>query len=331
MVARKKKSLNEILESAASMLDTSDDFRVLRRLKERDEFTPCPSSVRPSKLVIIDTETTGRDHAVDKIIEIGFLVCRYSPVTGEIFDVVATYNALEDPGMSISPEASAVNGITDEMVKGLKIDDDKVYELVHDASLVIAHNSMFDRPFLEERLPIFKKLPWGCSRMQVAWEAEHLPAKLQYLANEFGFFYDAHRAEVDCRALLEVIRSPLPVTEGTAFQQILKARDQETFRVWAVNSPFSSKDALKARGYRWSGGDDGVNPKAWNRSDLNKAELEAELEFLKAEVYRTAPSFKLTLDRVNCFNRYSTSQVTREEILVENAFSDMAAAMPKTR
>jgi DNA polymerase-3 subunit epsilon len=75
--------------------------------------------------------------------------------------------------------------------------------LVDGAALVIAHNSRFDRSFLEQRFPIFENLPWGCSFAQVNCVAEGLGVqKLHYIAFQFGFFFDALRAEADCMALL---------------------------------------------------------------------------------------------------------------------------------
>ena len=33
-------------------------------------------------------------------------------------------------------------------------------------------------------------------------------------------------------------------------------------RIWAVGSAFEAKDSLRARGYRWNGGEDG-RPRSW--------------------------------------------------------------------
>jgi DNA polymerase-3 subunit epsilon len=54
-------------------------------------------------------------------------------------------------------------------------------------------------------------------------------------------------------------------------------------RVWAVQSPFDLKDALKRRGYRWSDGSDG-RPRSWY-VDVEESALAEEIVFLKAEIY----------------------------------------------
>jgi len=67
----------------------------------------------------------------------------------------------------------------------------------------------------------------------------------------YGFFYDGHRAEVDCHALLEVLAQPFGESGGTALKSLLDSARGPSFRLWANNSPFESKDALKKRGYWW--------------------------------------------------------------------------------
>jgi hypothetical protein len=49
------------------------------------------------------------------------------------------------------------------------------------------------------------------SMRQVPWEEEGLgSAKLGYLLNRFGFFFDDHRAMADCRAVLHLLSLRLP-------------------------------------------------------------------------------------------------------------------------
>ena len=69
-----------------------------------------------------------------------------------------SFGDLEDPGIPITPEITEITGITNEMVAGKRIDDAQVVELVSGACIVIAHNLKFDRPFLEQRFPVFEAL-----------------------------------------------------------------------------------------------------------------------------------------------------------------------------
>ena len=125
--------------------------------------------------------------------------------------------------------------------------------------------------------------------------------KLGYLAAEAGFFYDRHKAAEDCAAVIELLARPLPTSGALALAKLLEAARQPTSRIWAVNSPFETKDTLKARGYRWNDGADG-RPKAWY-VDVPETTREAELAWLYREIYKRPVD--LRIERVTAFSRYS--------------------------
>ena len=150
------------------------------------------------------------EFGTDKIVELGLVIFEYEKTSGQVGRALGSYDGLEDPGMAIPPSATAVHGITDEMVAGQKLNEEAIAQLMDGVALVIAHNAGFDRRFVEERLPGFARLPWACSFREIPWAEVGLGSgKLEYLAYQYGFFYDGHRAEIDCRALLEVLRRPL--------------------------------------------------------------------------------------------------------------------------
>ena len=66
----------------------------------------------------------------------------------------------------------------------------------------------------------------------------------------------------DCFALLEVLDRKVRGETNSPFAELYTASKQSRVRIFAENSPYDSKDQLKARGYRWSDGSDG-RPKAW--------------------------------------------------------------------
>lgn len=207
-------SLN--LAQLAAILDESSDFRVLRRFAPPSSYGD-PSGRIVAKGLVLDTETTGMSPETEHVIEIAIVAFEYDPDSGEIFRILDSYCAFEDPGVLIPPEATAINGITNEMVRGHSFDDARIREMVDDATLVIAHNAGFDRPFMEKRFPLFMELPWGCSIKQIDWAGEGLgSSKLEYLAWRSGFFYEAHRAEVDCRVLLDILHRPTPSVSATS-------------------------------------------------------------------------------------------------------------------
>ena len=93
--------------------------------------------------VAFDIETTGLTPVVDRIVEIGAVKFR----SGKVMD---TFQELIDPEMSISPDATAVNGITDEMVAGCPLIDQALPQFVDFLAdfVSIAHNAPFDVGFL---------------------------------------------------------------------------------------------------------------------------------------------------------------------------------------
>lgn len=271
-------------EAAAALLASSPDYRVVRRLVASNDFG-ITLDEPTATAVVIDTETTGTSRDADQIIELGLARFEYGENTGAIARVTAVYAGLEDPGRPIPPASTAIHGITDQMVAGRRIDDARVAELVAGVKLVVAHNAAFDRPFAEARLPVFAALPWGCSFSQIPWDQEGLRGrKLEYLGWMAGFFYDGHRSEIDCRALLEVLRRPLPTTGRIAFSRLLETAATPALRLWATGSPFDSKDALRERGYRWD-----AERRVWHRL-VSRADAKEESEWLKSVVYGGRPA-----------------------------------------
>ncbi len=295
-----KTSSQEINNLLAQL--TSIGYRFTRPFTARESYSDNAPAEKLLKAIILDTETTGVDHAKDRIIELGMVLFEYSPTTGQVYRVLETFNELEDPGMPIPPESIKVHGITDDMVHGKRINEDKVKALIADASLIIAHNAKFDRIFVEERFPYFADKAWACSFAQMPWTEEGLgTSKLEFLAYRYGFHYDAHRASNDCHALLEVLQQDLPKSGVKALLRLLENAGTKDYKVSVLNSPFESKDVLKARGYRWD-----AERKLWS-TNLDMQLLNQEVEWLRGTVYNQR-SFMLELEKMDAFNRFSVRQ-----------------------
>ena len=287
-------------EAMARVLEAHPDYRVLRRLTPVREYGRKRTG-NVAKVLILDTETTGLDSATDRIIELALLLVDVDVQTGQPLQVLNVYDELEDPGMPISGEAMRVTGITDAMVAGKKLDEARITSLMEGVSLVIAHNARFDRAFVEKRLPTFAQLPWACSLAEIDWVAQGRgSAKLEFLAHELGWFYDAHRAEMDCHALLAVLAAPLPNTGETGLARLLSAAQLGSYKVFATGSPFDSKDALRARGYRWDG-----ERKVWHTQVVSHAALELECTWLKSAVYGNRAA-RIDVEQQTALERFSS-------------------------
>ena len=130
--------MTQDIEQLAQQLEQHPDYRVLRRLIPGRVFnTPAPGQ-KLSKGVVLDTETTGFDVAQDRVIELGMLAFEFDPVTGVVYRVSDVFDELEDPGFAIPPATIAVHHITDEMVKGHRIDDARVAEFLKNVDVTLA-------------------------------------------------------------------------------------------------------------------------------------------------------------------------------------------------
>ncbi len=288
------------LETLARQLETSDDYRVLRRLQPRRVVTP-PDGTPTRTAIFLDLETTGLDATRDEIIEIAMVPFTFSH-DGRIFEIGEAYASLREPAVPISAEITALTGITPAMVAGKVVDLDAVRRVAAGAVLVIAHNAAFDRPFAERLDPVFSTKPWACSMSQVPWAEEGFEGtKLGYLAARQGFFFDGHRAADDCLAAIELLARPLPASGDLALSRLLETARQPIWRIWAEAAPFAMKDMLKARRYRWNGDANG-RPRAWF-IDVADDRREEELAFLRAEIYRhdTDPAAV----RITAYDRFS--------------------------
>ena len=268
------------IEALAQQLEAHADYRVLRRLKPTLDW-PGTASAGITRVIVLDTETTGLDQSRERIIELALLRVDIDNATGLPQGLVQVYDGLEDPGKPIPPEVVALTGIRDADVRGQTLDAARVAQLLEGVDLVIAHNASFDRPFAEKRFAQFADLNWACSLADIDWKAQgQRSSKLGDLAQASGWFFEAHRAEMDCHALLAVLAQKLPVSGHTAMAQLLQAAQRPSYALQATNAPFEAKDLLKARGYRWN-----AEQRVWATRLKSDAELNAECAWLKEQVY----------------------------------------------
>jgi len=288
------------LETLARQLETSPDFRVLRRLRRRETFAEVQGNTRIG--VVLDCETTGLNPAQDEIIELAMLKFAFTS-SGQVLRVVDAFDQLRQPSTPIPAEITALTGITDEMVEGRSIEATDVEAFVADASIVIAHNARFDRAFAERAWTSFRDIDWACSLDQIPWrEHGYEGRQLAQLVAHQGCFFNTHRAEDDCRALLHLLASPLAPEEPSALSVLLGKAAETAIRLYAANAPFAAKDILKGRGYRWSDGSEGAL-KAWWK-DFSPTEYALEVGFLQANVY-DGRRIRLPTAKITARERYS--------------------------
>jgi len=161
------------------------------------------------RIAVVDTETTGLHAGRDRVVEIAVMLLEVDPGSGQLLGVLETYQALNDPGLPIPRQATAIHGITDAMVRGQRIDAPRVARLLAGADLVVAHNCGFDRGFVRQVVPQADRLAWACSCRDIPWRRlygflentrlQHLAARLQVRAGT------AHRALGDVETTVNLM------------------------------------------------------------------------------------------------------------------------------
>lgn len=293
---------DERLESAARDLEASGLYRILRRL-EVPVIAPHQVPDNAGRALIVDSETTGLDIKNDRLIELGMVQLAYERETGQVLGITDVAGGFNDPGVPIPAEITALTGITDDMVRGQKLDLPRYRGMIASSGIAVAHNSGFDHPMISRELPELAEKPWACSFTGIDWNTEGFKAsKLDYLLSQFGAFHNGHRATDDCKALAYILSRPLR-SGRSALSHALESARLETWRLWPTNSPFAMKDPLKARGYAWSNGDGG-RPKSWFK-DVVLDDAIQEIAWLR-EQGRPLPSLMAT--RLDAWNRFTDEQ-----------------------
>ena len=96
--------------------------------------------------------------------------------------------------------------------------------------------------------------------------------------------------------------------EETALKVLLDSARETSYRLWATNSPFESKDALRKRGYWWD-----APARCWSRELWSRDEVQAEIAWLKQTVFG-GRGVALDLDEFDARTRYSTRPGKREKV-----------------
>jgi DNA polymerase III subunit epsilon len=155
---------------------------------------------------------------------------------------------------------------------------------LQDVDLIIAHNAQFDRAFFEMTFPSVPAKAWSCSMYDIDWRFEGISShKLEYIAYKYGFFYEGHRAVIDCLAGIHILAQNLPNSQELVLKRLLYNALAIRFKIYATDSPYDSKDLLKAHGYRWS-----INQndkyKAWS-IELTEDKVAEEINYLRSNIY----------------------------------------------
>ena len=275
--------LNPESEDAVRHLETEGHYRVLRAVPKPFSSMPDNGATPPGRCVaIVDMETSGLDPDRDKIIELAVMLV-FVDNNGDVTGYAKPVSWLEDPGIPLEPDITMLTGLANHHLVGHQIPDEFVVGMLDRADLLVAHNCSFEIDWLERRYPSIAGKPWACSMRDIPWLKLGLDGRAQTaLLMQHGWFSDAHRAAADVWSLFVLLNETrsgwLKGKPRTHLQRLLKAADTDTVMVEARGAPFSAKDRLKSRGYRWYAGP----PKFWAK-EIDAIAVEHEQTWFQIE------------------------------------------------
>jgi len=176
-----------------------------------------------------DIETTGLTPVVDRVVEIGAVKFRHR-------EVLDTFQELIDPEMPISPGAFAVNGITDEMVRGKSGIEQvlpRLIDFIGDAT-PMAHHAPFDVGFLSYDISRLKlsvpdkhvldtcAIPKRIFPGLYSYSLENMASALSIKSKEF------HRALADAEVCMKIFQKCVDEMGGpdlVTLQDMLKVNE----------------------------------------------------------------------------------------------------------
>jgi DNA polymerase III subunit epsilon len=203
------------------------------------------------KIAFFDFEATNSDTKTCRITEVGCVVIDTDTRKELVSFGMLVWDETYEP---INPEAAAITGISDELLKAHgnppRVALAQLGTLLMSADYICGHNiRKFDLPLLEQELKRnlleFEKLPPNIdTRTDIIYPSYIVTRKLAYLAAEFSIYAgNAHSALSDCNTTSSLLfHFPLEQTiELSKVPEIYVRADVS----------FHDKDKAKEEGFYW--------------------------------------------------------------------------------
>ena len=206
-------------------------------------------------ILFIDTETTGLDPKLNRVIEVAAALWHFE---GDRNRIVRSFSMLcnDNPGISTSPEITKINGITQDLLDSRGVDIAAVLKHLTEnyvafADYLCAHNAAFDRCFLEEEMtrkgfPKWDK-PWIDTKVDLPYPDEFTSKRLGHLAAEHGFLNPfPHTALADTMTMARIM-------SNYSLDFIIKSSAAEIFHLTMQTSfeDYDTREKLKRLGFHW--------------------------------------------------------------------------------
>ncbi len=167
----------------------------------------------------IDVETTGLSSHKDEIVELALVLFRYDDLC--ITGIVDSYSSLREPSCPISREAYKAHGLSKQKLKGKRLDEDRILNMIGQADFLVAHNATFDRSFIKAMFPSLNGKRWYCTMSGIKWRGGK---SLQRLLSAHGIkVVQAHRALDDVHGVLNLLTQQNR-NDRTHFAELLQGK-----------------------------------------------------------------------------------------------------------
>ncbi len=187
----------------------------------------------------IDVETTGLS-GNGEVVELAIVLVEFNKYKGTVTRILDEYSGLRMPNCRIDPGAMEVHGLTPQKLRGKKLNNQKIKELLSKADYLIAHNASFDRRFVNSLFPETRNMRWLCSMNGVKWNKKGFKSKkLETLLKKHKVNYDqSHRALDDVKATIKLQCIIDKQTEKPYFAELITSKVLSPPR---AKSSYSSK------------------------------------------------------------------------------------------
>lgn len=195
------------------------------------------------RAAILDTETTGAGRG-DQVVEIAILVHDYSLANGAALREVASYQSLNEPTVAIHPTAQAIHGLSMKELRGHRMRESDIVQVLRGCHAVVAHNMPFDRGMMRSHFSWMESLPWRCSCWSIPWKGLGFEnGKLQSLLAAHRINPgSAHRAMDDVRGLHQLMQHVHPHSGMHYMWHAVKAEELANVGVAGGGGPAAGFD-----------------------------------------------------------------------------------------
>lgn len=187
-------------------------------------------------LVIIDVETTGlKPEDGAEIIELAFALYSINCRTSTLDELIEVYKGIRAPFRMISQRITDINGLTNTMTKGKRLDEHAIKSAIDKSAYQVAHNAKFDRKFLKahslEGTDGGGSKNWKCSCWDIEWKRKHRLEnhKLATITQALGHrSQSAHNALCDVDTVSRILAQPKYLSELLGFQNEIEVELQSS-------------------------------------------------------------------------------------------------------